>query len=98
MNGQRILVVGRQPEIMLKVKALLESAGYVPLGALVDGEAIELMKSADIDALLIGGGVEANSRASLIQAFKVAKPGRPIIEHFGGPHGLLDSVRRNLPI
>lgn len=92
----RILVVGRHPDIMQKVRALLESGGFTPLSAHTDDEAIGLMRGAEPDALLLGGGVEPRSREALAAAFAEARPGRPVIEHFGGPHGLLEHVRSRL--
>lgn len=96
MRAPLILVVGRHPEIMGRVKALLESGGYQALGVHTDDEARAAMNSSAPDALLLGGGVEAASRAVLIEAFRQARPGRPIIEHFGGPAGLLDHLRQAL--
>jgi CheY-like chemotaxis protein len=96
VSARRILVVGRHPEIMLRVKGLLESAGHAPLGALTDGEAMSLIHSSAPDALLLGGGVEPASRAALAEAFREARPGRPVIEHSGGPQGLLERVREAL--
>lgn len=93
MSAPRILVVGRRPDIMLKVQRLLESAGYLHEGALTDAAAMELMKTSTFDALLLGGGVEDASRASLGKAFAAAQPGRPVVEHFGGPDGLLENLR-----
>lgn len=94
MRAPRILVVGRHPDLMAKVLGLLESAGYVAVGALADDEAIQSMNSSMSDALLLGGGVESASRRLLADAFQAARPGRPIIEHFGGPQGLLEHVRQ----
>jgi hypothetical protein len=81
---------------MLRAKAILESAGYEHLGALTDSEAIALMNSASPDALLLGGGVEPASRAELAAAFRSARLGCPVIEHSGGPRGLLEHVQRTL--
>lgn len=90
----RILTVGRSPDILARVKALLESAGYSHIGALTDERAVALMAEEAPDALVIGGGVEQTSREALRAAFHAARPGRPVIEHSGGPHGLLDAVKR----
>lgn len=54
------------------------------------------MRAAAPDALAVGGGVEPASRAALIAPFEAAWPGRPIIEHSGGPHGLLDRLHEVL--
>jgi DNA-binding NtrC family response regulator len=97
MTAPRILVVGRHPAIMVKVQALIESAGYTHLGALTDEEAIALMRSAAPDALLLGGGVEPESRATLSAAFEAARPGCPVIEHSGGPRGLLERLGERWP-
>lgn len=90
----RVLVVGRHPEILARVTALFAQSGLEVLGALRDDEAIAQMANAD--AMVIGGGVEDASRPALVGAFRSARPGRPVIEHFGGPHGLVDAVRQAL--
>jgi DNA-binding response OmpR family regulator len=90
----RVLTVGRSPEILARVKSLLESAGYVHFGALTDERAVASMAEEAPDVLVIGGGVEPASREALREAFRAARPGRPVIEHSGGPHGLLDAVKR----
>lgn len=91
----RVLVVGRHADILARVTALLEASGYVVEGALSDEDASRLMASGH-DALLLGGGVEPASRARLRAAFAQACPGRPVIEHYGGPQGLLEHVNRVL--
>lgn len=96
MIARQVLVIGRSPQIMTKVKTLLNTAGFVHLGALTDEEALEAMSVAAPDALVVGGGVEPASRAALIAAFAAAWPGRPIIEHSGGPYGLLDRLHEVL--
>ncbi|MBS2013606.1 MAG: hypothetical protein JST00_12000 [Deltaproteobacteria bacterium] len=88
-----ILVVGRHPEIMARVRALLEGAGFRTVSALTDDEAIRQMREASPGALLLGGGVEETSRAQLAETFRAALPGRIVITHFGGPHGLVEHVR-----
>ncbi len=91
-----ILVVGRHAEIMRRVTGLLEPAGYGVVGVLTDDEAVDAMRSRSPDALLIGGGVEPAARQALKVAFGAHRPGRPVVEHSGGPSGLLDSVQRAL--
>lgn len=94
-SAPRVLVVGRHASILTRVTALLEGAGYVVGGALTDDAAVGMM-AAGFDVLLLGGGVEADSRSRLRDAFATASPGRPVIEHYGGPNGLLDHVNRIL--
>ena len=50
----RILVVGRQQELLDPVIHLLESVGCIVTGTLNDSVAIDLAGSSDYDALLIG--------------------------------------------
>jgi DNA-binding response OmpR family regulator len=78
-----VLVVGRQADIMERVRALIESEGYQHIGALTDDEALALMATAKPDALLLGGGVEATSRTLLVREFALARPGRPVVEPRG---------------
>ncbi len=92
MSGPRILVVGRHADIMERVKGLLESGGYTHIGALTDADALKAMVTGSPDALLIGGGVELDARPALIAAFKLHRPGRPVIEHAGGPYRLLEHI------
>lgn len=94
-NRRRVLVVGRHPDILARVTTLLASAGYETSGALSDDDAQRLIDTGP-DALLIGGGVELDSRTSIIAAFAAAWPGRPVIEHRGGPHGLLEHLAERL--
>lgn len=92
----RILVVGRHPEVMHRVLALIASAGHVAVGALTDDEAMASLKGEPPDALVLGGGVEPDSKQALAAAFSEARPGRPVIEHFGGPQGLLEHLQQRL--
>lgn len=92
----RILVVGRHQEILSRVTGVLETAGYRVFGTTADESALALMTSETPDALLLGGGVERASRQTLIACFHTARPGQPVIEHFGGPHRLLEHVREAL--
>lgn len=88
----RLLVVGRNAAIMTRVLDLLSSAGYDAAGALADDEAERLLATRP-DALVIGGGVPLDARTRLMATFAHRFPGRPVIEHTGGPQGLLDHLR-----
>lgn len=81
---------------MARVLELLGSTGYEAVGVLAEGEAERLMQTAP-DALIIGGGVPLDARTRLIAAFTHRLPGRPVIEHVGGPAGLLEHLARALP-
>jgi DNA-binding NtrC family response regulator len=96
VHATRILVVGRTAHIMVRVRALLESQGFVHLGATTDADAYKHMQNSSPDLLLLGGGVEASSRTALTTEFRNRRPGLPVVEHFGGPSGLVAHVRQAL--
>jgi hypothetical protein len=89
-----VLVVGRHAERMSAVRDLLDRGGYAVSGALVDAQVIARMQTDAPEVLVIGGGVEPASRAALTSAFAERRPGRAVVEHFGGPAGLVEAVRR----
>jgi DNA-binding NtrC family response regulator len=95
-SSARILVVGRHASIMSRVRDLLAAEGITTITATTDAEALAAIEAGPVDALLLGGGVEPQSRRALADAFASAQPGRPIIEHYGGPHGLVEHVRQAL--
>ncbi len=96
MNPKQILVLGRHASMMERVEALLVGAGYVPVGILTDEAAHDAILARLFDAFVIGGGVEPASRAALKSAFAASQPHRPIVEHFGGAHGLVEHLRSAL--
>ena len=64
-TAARILVVGRHDQVMRPVLAALKSDGYRPSGVLTDDDAIEMLKTRRFEAMLVGGGVEPDSRERL---------------------------------
>lgn len=78
---RRILIVGRERELLDRVTRLLETAGYIVTSTLDDGVAVDLAGSSDYAALLIGGEVseldrryvrsEARSRSPLMAILTV---------------------------
>jgi hypothetical protein len=91
-----VLVVGRNPAAMARVLEFLRASGYEAVGALAVDEAERLMQTVP-DALVIGGDVPLDPRTRLIAVFGHRYPGRPVVEHVGGPAGLLDHLARALP-
>lgn len=94
ISNPRILVLGRNPAIMERVTALLGAGGYVVQPCFTDDEARAALERGNLDGFLIGGGVEAASRAALAPV--AAAHGVIVIEHFGGPHALLEHVEAAL--
>ena len=64
----RVLVVGRHAAVMRPVLGSLKEEGYRPLGALTDDAALGYLKDRPFEAVLIGGGVEDDSRARIAAA------------------------------
>jgi hypothetical protein len=95
---KRVLVIGRHEEVLARVLAALARAGYAPLGHLHDADALASMAEpgAHFDALLLGGGVESASRPNLVDAFLRHHPKGRVVEHFGGPLGLLEALAHAL--
>ncbi len=63
-----------------KVKGLLTNNGYNAIGATTDHDAVRLFKSNNIDAVIIGGGVENDSRVHFRTEFSRLKPLIKIID------------------
>lgn len=57
------MVIGRHETILEKVVNLLEQTDYHAIGTLTDAAALQAFKEQTIDAVIIGGGVEMESRA-----------------------------------
>ncbi|MEZ5291956.1 MAG: hypothetical protein R2745_12795 [Vicinamibacterales bacterium] len=87
------LLVVAHPSVVARLVAGLVSAGYAPVGASTDDEAIRLMDRAP-EALVLDGGVALGRRAALASRFTARFPGRPVVEHLGGPSGLAQAVGR----
>lgn len=87
----KVLVVGRDPAIMSRVLPLLRGEGFEAAGALDGASALEAMQ-APVDVLVVGGGVEPGLRGEVLAAFAARHPGRPVVQHRGGPVGLVEAI------
>ncbi|MGE0815380.1 MAG: hypothetical protein AB7O28_25440 [Vicinamibacterales bacterium] len=88
----RLLVVAPR-SVVPRLVARLAAAGHAPVGASTDGEATRLMDAAP-DALVLDGGVSLARRTALAARFTARFPGRPVVEHTGGPSALAQAVGR----
>jgi TPP-dependent trihydroxycyclohexane-1,2-dione (THcHDO) dehydratase len=88
----RVLVLGRHEGIMAKVVRLLGDEGFDVTPTLTDEAALQVLESGAVDAFIIGGGVEVASRPALRELAQ--RQGVPIVEHAGGPAGLVEALRR----
>jgi DNA-binding NtrC family response regulator len=61
-HGEKVLVIGRHAEMLTKITAMLMQHGYTAIGKQTNEEAIAAFKADKIDAVVIGGGVDYESR------------------------------------
>ena len=89
-----VAFLGRNASIMALVKQQLTSVGYAAEGYMRDDELLARMERGAIALLVLGGGVEDNSR----EVFRkiCMEKNIPLLEHFGGPDQLLENVRTAL--
>lgn len=62
-HGEKVLIIGRHSDMLKKISYMLKQHGYEAIGKLTNEEAISTFKSEIIDAVIIGGGVDTESRA-----------------------------------
>ncbi len=89
----RVLIVGRQEDVIDKVTRTLESDAYIVTGTLSDAVALDLAGSSDFDALLIGGGVSLSDRGYLATEVRKRQPSIPVV-FFEGPSSVLIQLRQ----
>ncbi|MCX5084307.1 hypothetical protein [Streptomyces sp. NBC_00401] len=75
----RTLVLGRTPARVTEVLATLRADGFDAEGVSTDEEALKLLETEEFGALIIGGGVEPESRAA-IKAFAAERRVRRVID------------------
>lgn len=75
----RTLVLGRTPARVTEVLATLRADGFDAEGVSTDEEALKLLGTEEFGVLIIGGGVEPESRAA-IKAFAAERRVRRVID------------------
>ncbi|WP_051182661.1 hypothetical protein [Nocardia vinacea] len=63
----KVLAIGRGPEIVDTATKLLRANGFAAVGTIADAEALRVLDTGEVTDLIIGGGVEPDSRAALKQ-------------------------------
>ncbi|WP_062993365.1 hypothetical protein [Nocardia anaemiae] len=61
----KVLAIGRGRAVVDTAIELLRANGYAAVGTIADAEALRVLDTGEITDLIIGGGVEADSRAAL---------------------------------
>jgi DNA-binding NtrC family response regulator len=73
-NGEKILVIGRHASMMRRVLDLLQLHGYNAIGKQENEEAIAAFKSEEFQVVIIGGGVDEESRELFHSEFSKINP------------------------
>lgn len=92
MKKVRILVHGKQPEILDTLLRLInKNVEWTADGSLEEEELIERFQRNNYDLVLLGGGISEVSEKKIRAIFHQQRPELPIIQHYGGGSGLLQS-------
>jgi DNA-binding response OmpR family regulator len=87
----RVLVLGRHAPMLQSALTLLRQHGYTVAGFTKDEEILQAISTTPFDLVVIGGGVESDSRSHIkAAAQRLAQP--PQVVDVYGPHHLLESV------
>lgn len=68
-QGEKLLVIGRHADMLARVSDMLKNHGYHPIGAQTNEEALDLFEKEKPQAVIIGGGVDGESRALFHRLF-----------------------------
>jgi DNA-binding LacI/PurR family transcriptional regulator len=79
-NGEKVLIIGRHAEMLSKITEIIKQNGYNSIGIMTNDEAILTFKSETIDAVIIGGGVDSESRNFFHSEFIKINPSVKIID------------------
>lgn len=61
----KVLVLGRQQAIMDEILPLIQSEGFEAVGVLTDQEAIANLRNGNFNVVVVGGGIENDSREKI---------------------------------
>jgi CheY-like chemotaxis protein len=68
-HGEKVLVIGRHADMLARVTDMLKNHNYVAIGAQTNEEALQKFEAEKPEAVLIGGGVDGESRALFHRTF-----------------------------
>lgn len=91
-HHEKVLVIGRHESMLAKVTAVLKEHNYQATGRQSNEEAIAAFESEMFDAVIIGGGVDAESRHLFHTAFPTINPKVKIID--GHPQTILSDLQQ----
>ncbi|MCB0521378.1 MAG: hypothetical protein H6577_01830 [Lewinellaceae bacterium] len=68
-HGEKVLVIGRHADMLARITDMLKSHQYDAIGAMTNEEALQKFADEKPLAVIIGGGVDGESRALFHQQF-----------------------------
>jgi DNA-binding response OmpR family regulator len=73
----RVLIIAREPTVLERIQSLLQQSNVESVITTSDDEAVRRLESADVSAVVIGGGIQDPSRQ---QIYAVAtRHGVPVV-------------------
>ncbi len=90
-HGEKVLVIGRHESMLAKVTAMLKQHNYRAVGKQSNEEAIAAFTTDTFDAVIIGGGVDTESRNHFHTEFQKINPKVKIID--GHPQTVLSDLQ-----
>lgn len=94
-HREKVLIIGRHAEMLNKITELLRQNGYNAIGTTANEDAISTFKSDTFDAVVIGGGVDSESRNYFHLEFSTINPEVKIID--AHPQTLLSQLKSTFP-
>lgn len=79
-SQKNILVIGRHADMLQNVLQLLQANNYQANGAITNQDAFHLFSVENFDAIIIGGGVDVESRTLFHSEFVRLKPSIKVID------------------
>jgi CheY-like chemotaxis protein len=71
-HREKVLVIGRHADMLARVTDMLKNHSYAAVGAQTNEEALEKFETEKPHAVIIGGGVDSESRALFHRVFSAS--------------------------
>jgi DNA-binding NtrC family response regulator len=94
-QGKKVLVIGRHADMLARITNMLKEHGYNAIGEQWNEGAIAAFKKDTIDAVIIGGGVDDESRALFHREFPKINPAVKMIN--AHPQTVLADLKKAFP-
>jgi hypothetical protein len=94
-HGEKVLVIGRHADMLTKITDMLKQHNYNAIGKQWNEEAIADFKEEIFDGVIIGGGVDSESRTLFYTEFPKINPNVKIID--AHPQTVLSDLKTAFP-